>query len=550
MKLPSIFFFFVIIIFMSSTDAIAMNRNFLKQRIQKQTQPLLDVFESVIKIFTICSEILKKNPTLANFKTILPVINSAYEMLCTKIQKEEDLLLDFMELKDRGEIKKSIEAIKFFFHSFYKVLLAGTPNDLLLDYRDQKNQEHQVLIRFLSNKFHCDLLAQGEMETVELFFREGLDEVESARNLDIENLNIRHIDQQIGKIKHSIINRIDITCDVEQYNFDEYTMSRYAHYFPECLMGEIGAPVATLDGHGDSVRGITHLHDGRIASCSDDNTIKIWNLSSNECLATLKGHDCWVRGIEQLHNGCLASCSDDKTIKIWDLETFKCIAQLAGHDGWVLCIIQLHDGCIATGSADKTIKIWDLGFNECVATLEGHTQMIRCIKQLYDGCLASCSDDGTMKIWNLPSNQCITTLEGHTESIRDIIQLHDGRLASCSLDKTIKIWDLSHNELIATLEGHNLFIHCVIQLNDGRIASCSDDRIIKIWDLKTLKCIATLEVDSRGKCQIIQLRDGRLVSCSDDRTIKIWDLYPELSLKQIALIVHLERCRRLADSPS
>jgi WD40 repeat protein len=45
--------------------------------------------------------------------------------------------------------------------------------------------------------------------------------------------------------------------------------------------------------------------------------IKIWNLISGECIKTLKGHTDWVKTLAVLSDNKLASGSDDKTIKIW-----------------------------------------------------------------------------------------------------------------------------------------------------------------------------------------------------------------------------------------
>ena len=48
------------------------------------------------------------------------------------------------------------------------------------------------------------------------------------------------------------------------------------------------ACLQTLEGHGDSVRSVAFSHDStRLASASDDKTVKIWDASNGECLQTL-----------------------------------------------------------------------------------------------------------------------------------------------------------------------------------------------------------------------------------------------------------------------
>ena len=96
----------------------------------------------------------------------------------------------------------------------------------------------------------------------------------------------------------------------------------------------------------------------------------------------------------------LASCSDDQTIKIWDIKSGACQSTLAGHTGYVpafpcsACIqvvVFAHYPvtsrsvyCVGfdpsgkklvSGSGDQTVKVWSIGSSgtfECESTLTGH----------------------------------------------------------------------------------------------------------------------------------------------------------------------------------
>lgn len=77
---------------------------------------------------------------------------------------------------------------------------------------------------------------------------------------------------------------------------------------------------------------------------------------------TLAGHTRGVRAVAITPDGQrLASGSDDKTVKIWDLASGRIVLDLAGHTAAVTCLAVSPDGqWVASASRDGTLRIWDL----------------------------------------------------------------------------------------------------------------------------------------------------------------------------------------------
>lgn len=87
------------------------------------------------------------------------------------------------------------------------------------------------------------------------------------------------------------------------------------------------ALLRTLKGHTNSVRSVSVTSDGRRAvSASSDETLRLWDLESGECLRTLEGHAKEVAGVSVTPDGRRAvSGSMDQTLRVWDLESGACV---------------------------------------------------------------------------------------------------------------------------------------------------------------------------------------------------------------------------------
>lgn len=98
-----------------------------------------------------------------------------------------------------------------------------------------------------------------------------------------------------------------------------------------------------------------------LASGCRDKTIKIWDITTLQCLFTLTGHNNWVRNIV-FHPGgkFLLSVSDDKTLRTWELRTKRNNKTLEAHTHFATSI-DMHRTApfVITGSVDQTIKLWD-----------------------------------------------------------------------------------------------------------------------------------------------------------------------------------------------
>ncbi|KNB04574.1 hypothetical protein FOXG_06634 [Fusarium oxysporum f. sp. lycopersici 4287] len=301
---------------------------------------------------------------------------------------------------------------------------------------------------------------------------------------------------------------------------------------------ETGAEEQTFEGHSGSVNSVAFSNDGkRIASGSYDNTVKVWNMATGEEELTLEGHTHSVSSVAFSNDGKLiASGSDDNTVKIWNMETGAEELTLEGHTNSVNSVVFSNDGKrIASGSYDNTVKVWNMATGAEEQTFEGHSGSVNSVAFSNDGKrIASGSYDNTVKVWNMATGAEEQTFEGHSGSVNSVAFSNDGkRIASGSVDKTIKIWKVATGEEEQTLEGHRDWVASVAFSNDGkRIASGSYDNTVKVWNMKTGAEELTLEGHTQSVRSVAYSNDGKLIaSGSYDNTIKIWHVATGINIE-------------------
>ena len=97
----------------------------------------------------------------------------------------------------------------------------------------------------------------------------------------------------------------------------EFPAGFFKEHFKDLLTLPSGTPIATLQGHTNVVYCLI-VHNNILYSGSDDNTIRAWNLDTNQCITTLQGHTNDVNCLV-VHNNILYSGSYDSTIRAWKL---------------------------------------------------------------------------------------------------------------------------------------------------------------------------------------------------------------------------------------
>eukprot|EP01129_Flabellula_baltica_P005804 TRINITY_DN2127_c0_g1_i1.p1 TRINITY_DN2127_c0_g1~~TRINITY_DN2127_c0_g1_i1.p1 ORF type:complete len:2266 (+),score=515.97 TRINITY_DN2127_c0_g1_i1:47-6844(+) len=293
---------------------------------------------------------------------------------------------------------------------------------------------------------------------------------------------------------------------------------------------QVGTVKARLEGHTGMITSLEYSPCGKyIASASEDGRVIIWDSVTYEQIKTINYHRDAVRAlawspVESDYR--LATCSEDQKVLLWNILSSDSPYLELNHDGAVLCLSFDSKGkLIVSGSKDKSLRVWDSFNGNLIHTLKGHRDWV-------SGChfrgnrIVSSSFDFNIRLWNARTGNEISEMQGHQANV-NVVKFHpDGAtFVSGSYDGDLKIWDSVSSTAITTLKGHSDRVNHTCYSNDGvYIASVSEDGTIKVWSPLASTELETL-IGHSGP-----VRDSRfgpkneIITSSDDRSARIWEI--------------------------
>lgn len=175
-------------------------------------------------------------------------------------------------------------------------------------------------------------------------------------------------------------------------------------------------------------------------------------------MKTFTGHREWVRMVRPNQDGTLiASCSNDQTVRVWVVATKECKAELQEHAHVVECISWAPESSyssiseptryetkisdksgpfLLSGSRDKTIKMWDVSTGMCLMTLAGHDNWVRGVL------FHSRRKFGLCSVWDYNNKRCMKIFSAHEPFVTSL-DFHKTApyVVTGSVDQTVKVWE-------------------------------------------------------------------------------------------------------------
>ncbi|KAL1585911.1 hypothetical protein WHR41_05129 [Cladosporium halotolerans] len=146
------------------------------------------------------------------------------------------------------------------------------------------------------------------------------------------------------------------------------------------------------------------------------------------------------------------TCSDDRTVKVWDLTEDEPKFTGLGHEDYVRagCWLPGQEGMLVTGSYDQTVRVWDTrqaGRAVMVFKVAGAVEDVLALSSSTVAVAAS----NTVSILNLISGKAEVILRSHQKTVTALsLAQNNTRLLTAALDGHVKIHSTTSWEVVAS----------------------------------------------------------------------------------------------------
>ncbi|MFO0846143.1 MAG: PQQ-binding-like beta-propeller repeat protein [Gemmataceae bacterium] len=289
-------------------------------------------------------------------------------------------------------------------------------------------------------------------------------------------------------------------------------------------------------------------------------TIEVWDVAAGKAVRTLRGHSGSVNSLAFLPDGRLLSCSWDNTIRCWDPKADQATRALPPNpfvrvvsdvafqpSGEQVAFVQGDNlgagfSALFVGNPASQAILADPRDGRFVRTLTGvHRSGVRVVRYSGDGARIIVGDrNGRVSVWDAETGKKQAVYDGHAGRVQAVALDRTGKVATSShepkevtearfgrgvftaIPGIVKVWDAETGKERFSLTGHPSTVYRVAFSPDGKTLASACSHELRLWDPTTGKHLEKLAGPAgQGTAQLAFSPDGKQLAVSSRNGVSL-----------------------------
>ena len=175
--------------------------------------------------------------------------------------------------------------------------------------------------------------------------------------------------------------------------------------------------------------------------------VQVFDVNSRAILKTWEEHKqpVWTTKFSPTELTTLMSASDDRTVRLWDLPSQESTTTFLGHTDYVRSgsfMPGTMSNMIVTGSYDETVRLWDPRVPNRAAMVFKHAAPVESVLPMPSGTTVLASAHNQISVLDLVAGKPLQILKNHQKTVTSLCLASNGtRLVSGGLEGHVKVFE-------------------------------------------------------------------------------------------------------------
>jgi U3 small nucleolar RNA-associated protein 15 len=212
----------------------------------------------------------------------------------------------------------------------------------------------------------------------------------------------------------------------------------------------------TITRFDDVAHGADIRYDGRVLVAGDETgAIQVFDVNSRAILKTWKEHQqpVWSTKFSPVESTSLVSMSDDSTVRLWDLPSQESVTTFRGHTDYVRSggyMPGQSSSLLVSGSYDQTVRLWDPRAPAKAVITFKHAAAVEVVIPMPSGTTLLAAAGNQITVLDIIAGKPHHVIKNHQKTVTALsLASNNTRLISGALDGHVKIFETSAWNVVA-----------------------------------------------------------------------------------------------------